>query len=359
MKLFKCQHCGQILYFENTTCVTCSRRLGYIPEAAILSALESQDGAWRALAASGKLYRSCANSAFDACNWLIESTAADTYCAACSHNRTIPDVTILHNLTAWRKIEAAKHRLFYSLLKLRLPLRDSRGNTDARLAFDFLTSSPQSAGPQILTGHDNGLITLAVEEADDVERERRRSAMHEPYRTLLGHFRHEVGHYFWDRLVRDGGQLDFMRQIFGDDRADYGEALQTYYARGAPSDWPERFISAYATSHPWEDFAETWAHYLHIIDTLEMAWAFNMNVHPEVESGAGLDAAADFDPYASPNFSRVIDTWIPLSNALNCLNRTMGQMDLYPFLLPPHVMIKLRAIHDLVHANESVTLEDA
>jgi hypothetical protein len=257
MKLFKCHHCGQILYFENKICVTCSRQLGYIPEAAVLSALESQDGVWRALAASGKLYRFCANSAFDACNWLIESTAADTYCAACSHNRTIPDVTILHNLTAWRKIEAAKHRLFYSLLKLRLPLRDSRGNTDARLTFDFLASSPLSAGPQILTGHDNGLITLAVEEADDVERERRRSAMHEPYRTLLGHFRHEVGHYFWDRLVRDGGQLDSMRQIFGDDRADYGEALQTYYARGAPSEWPERFISAYATSHPWEDFAET------------------------------------------------------------------------------------------------------
>jgi hypothetical protein len=358
MKLFKCQHCGQILYFENKTCVRCARQLGYIPRAEVLSALESQDGAWKALAAGDKLYRFCANSAFDACNWLIESTAADRYCDACSHNRTIPDVTILHDLTAWQKIEAAKHRLFYSLLKLRLPLGDSP-NTGARLAFDFPTSPPQSAGPKILTGHDDGLITLAVEEADDVERERRRSAMHEPYRTLLGHFRHEVGHYFWDRLVRDGGRLDSMRQIFGDDRADYGESLQTYYARGAPPNWPERFISAYATSHPWEDFAETWAHYLHIIDTLEMARAFNMNIHPEVESGAGLDAVVDFDPYAGLDFSRVIDTWIPLSNALNCLNRAMGQVDLYPFLLSPPVIIKLRAIHDLVQANKTMASGDA
>jgi hypothetical protein len=358
MKLFKCQHCEQILYFENQTCVRCSRRLGYIPEIATLSALEFQDGAWRALAVTDKLYRPCANSVFDACNWLVEATASDPYCIACRHNRIIPDISILNNLVAWRKIEAAKHRLLYSLLKLRLPLGQSRDGPDARLTFDFLSSPSQSTGPKIMTGHDNGLITLAVEEADDVERERRRSAMHEPYRTLLGHFRHEVGHYFWDRLVRDAGQLDSMRQIFGDDRADYAEALRTYYVRGAPPDWPERFISAYATSHPWEDFAETWAHYLHIVDTLEMAYAFNMSIHPEVERGTSLDAVADFDSYADPDFDRVIDTWMPLSNALNCLNRTMGQSDLYPFLLSPQVIVKLRAIHNLVHTNNSMASEE-
>jgi hypothetical protein len=358
MKLFKCQHCEQILYFENQTCVRCSRRLGYIPEIATLSALEFQDGAWRALAATDKLYRSCANSVFDACNWLVEATTSDPYCVACRHNRTIPDISIPNNLVAWRKIEAAKHRLLYSLLKLQLPLGQSRDGPDARLTFDFLSRLSQSTSPKIMTGHDNGLITLAVEEADDVERERRRSAMHEPYRTLLGHFRHEVGHYFWDRLVREAGQLDPMRQIFGDDRADYAEALRTYYARGAPSDWPERFISAYATSHPWEDFAETWAHYLHIVDTLEMAYAFNMNIHPQVERGTSLDAVADFDSYADPDFGRVIDTWMPLSNALNCLNRTMGQPDLYPFLLSPQVIVKLRAIHNLVHTNNSMASEE-
>jgi hypothetical protein len=347
MQLFKCQHCGQILYFENETCVRCEHRLGYIADASCLSALEPQGDAWRALAAPGRLNRFCANAQFGACNWLVEAGASDSYCVACSHNRTVPNLSVALNLLAWRRIEAAKHRLFYSLIKLRLPLG---AVGEERLTFDFLASTA-TAGPRILTGHDNGLITLAVEEADDVERERRRTAMHEPYRTLLGHFRHEVGHYFWDRLVRDGGQLEASRQIFGDDRADYGKALQTYYAQGAPADWPDRFISAYATSHPWEDFAETWAHYLHIIDTLEMAGAYSMNIHPRLGMGDALDAVADFDPYREPDFGRVADTWIPLSNALNCLNRAMGLPDIYPFVLSPPVIGKLRAIHDLVQAN--------
>ena len=350
MKPFKCQHCGQILYFENKTCVRCSRQLGYIAETAALSALEPQDGAWRALAASDKLYRFCANSAFDACNWLIESTAADAYCVACRHDRTIPDITIPRNLIAWRKIEMAKHRLFYSLLKLQLPLGDSRGNAGARLTFDFLASSPQSTDPKILTGRHSGLITLSVEEADDVERERRHRALREPYRTLLGQLRHEVGHYFWDRLVRDRDRLDSMRQIFGDDRADYAEGLQTYHVRGAPPSWPERFISAYATSHPREDFAETWTYYLHIIDTLEMARAFNKNIRPEVQSRE--DAAADSDPYHGSDFSRVINTRTAPGDTLNGLNRSME-----PFLLSPHVVRKLRAIHDLIHAGRCMASE--
>jgi hypothetical protein len=356
MKLFKCQHCGQILYFENKTCVRCSRQLGYIPETAVLSALEPQGDAWRALAASDKLYRFCTNSAFDACNWLIESTAADAYCVSCSHNRTIPDITVPRNLIAWRKIEAAKHRLFYSLLQLRLPLGDRRDNTEARLTFDFLATSPQSVGPKILTGRHDGLIALAVEEANDVERERRRRVMHEPCRTLLGHFRHEVGHYYWDRLVRDRGRLDSMRQIFGDDRADYAESLETYHARGAPSDWPERFISAYATSHPREDFAETWTYYLHIIDTLEMARAFNTNSHPEAESGE-LDAIAAFDPYHGSDLGRAIDSPTAFRDSSNRLNRSMEQLDLYVFLLSPHVIRKLRAIHDLIHADKCMASE--
>jgi hypothetical protein len=356
MRLFKCQHCGQILYFENQTCIVCSRRLGFIPEISVLSALEPQDNAqnhaWRALAVPGKIYRFCANADFQACNWLIECNAAERYCTACSHNRTVPDLGNFGNLEAWRKIEAAKHRLFYGLLKLRLPLGHSDAGTDRRLSFDFLASMSNPAG-KIMTGHDNGLITLAVEEADDVERERRRTAMHEPYRTLLGHFRHEVGHYYWDQLVLDGGKIDFFRKSFGDERVDYSAALQIYYAQGAPPDWPERFISAYASSHPWEDFAETWAHYLHIVDALEMAAAFNINIHPKIAQTQVYDAVADFDPYRTRDFDQMIETWIPLSNALNCLNRTMGLADLYPFVLAPLVIAKLRAIHNLIQATDT------
>ena len=173
--------------------------------------------------------------------------------------------------------------------------------------------------------------------------------MGEPYRTLVGHFRHEVGHYFWDRLVRDGGKFDACRKIFGDDRANYGQALQTYYSNGAPSDWQNNFVTPYAAAHPWEDFAETWAHYLHIVDTLEMAGAFGMRIHPGLDKVGDLDASVDFDPYLVCEMSRLIDTWLPLSIALNCLNHTMGQPDLYPFVLSPHAIEKLGFIHDLVH----------
>jgi hypothetical protein len=352
MKLFKCQHCGQLLYFENSTCEKCFRRLGFISEIMILSALEPEDSAWRALAADKQLYRCCANAEFGVCNWMIEADSSDFYCAACRHNRTVPDTSIPTNVVAWSKIEVAKHRLFYTLMKLNLPLDDRGQNGGLRLAFDFLASPPHVDGPRVMTGHDNGLITLALEEADDAERERRRTLMHEPYRTLLGHFRHEVGHYFWDVLVRDGNQLDVCRAIFGDDTADYEEALQNYYGNGASPNWRDSFISAYATSHPWEDFAETWAHYLHIVDTLEMARAFGMYIHPQLAQPGELDTQVDFDPYRVRDPSSLIETWIPLSNALNSLNRTMGQPDLYPFILSPRVVEKLSAIHNLIHGTK-------
>jgi hypothetical protein len=347
MKLFKCQHCGQIIYFENQKCEKCGHRLGYMPEAAVLSALEPQGDSWRALAISNTIYRFCANTEFDVCNWLVRADTTDNYCVCCRHNRTIPDVGVQANLIAWRKIEAAKHRLFYTLLKLGLPLELTDGVVGENLVFDFLATCRQD-DTKVMTGHDDGLITIALDEADDVEREKRRTSMHEPYRTLLGHFRHEVGHYYWDRLVRDGGKLEPIRQVFGDERADYEQALQRHYANGPPENWQEGFVSSYATSHPWEDFAETWAHYLHIVDTLEMAAAFGVNIHPALAKSGELDATVNFDP--SGDFTLLIDTWIPLSNALNNLNRTMGQPDLYPFILSPPVIAKLRTIHDLVHA---------
>jgi hypothetical protein len=354
MKLFKCQNCGQLLYFENDLCVKCSHRLGFIPEIMNLSALEPDGNGqdiWRALAIDNKFYRFCANAQFGVCNWMVEADSADTYCAACRHNRTVPDTSIPNNVLAWHKIEVAKHRLLYTLMKLHLPLDEKDESGNLRLRFDFLASPPYLEGPRVMTGHDNGLITLALEEADDAEREKRRTMMHEPYRTLVGHFRHEVGHYYWDVLVRDGGLVDACRAIFGDETADYGEALKNYYANGTPPNWQDTFISAYATSHPWEDFAETWAHYLHIVDTLEMARAFGMYVQPRLAPLGELDAQVDFDPFLVLEPSPLIETWIPLSNALNSLNRTMGLQDLYPFILSPRVVEKLSAIHDLIHGN--------
>ena len=350
MKLFKCPSCGQLLYFENTRCGACGHRLGYIPEGDVLTALEPDgEAAYRALAQIGGRYRFCLNAEHDVCNWLIGADLTDGYCIACRHNRTIPDLSREGTLASWRKIEFAKHRLFYTLLRLGLPT-PARGETEEPLVFDFLADAPTPDGPKVMTGHDDGLVTISLAEADDAERERRRAQMGEPYRTLLGHFRHEVGHFFWDLLVRDGGKLDECRTVFGDDRQDYGEALRRHYEEGAPADWQEHFISAYATTHPWEDFAETWAHYLHIVDSLEMARAFGMAVEPRLEDSDDLAVKADLDVYGEADIHRMVGIWIPLGFALNSINRCMGQADLYPFVLSPAVIEKLGFIHALVRS---------
>lgn len=350
MKLFKCPSCGQLLYFENTRCESCGHRLGYMPQADVLTALEPEGAdAWRSLADVGGLHRFCANADHDSCNWLIAAERSERFCAACRHNRTIPDIAEPHRLVSWRRIEFAKHRLFYTLIRLGLPT-PAPGDGAQPLVFDFLADGPTPGGAKVMTGHDEGRITIALAEADDAERERRRAAMGEPYRTLLGHFRHEVGHFYWDILVRDGGRLDACREVFGDDRLDYGAALARHYAEGAPSDWRESYVSAYATTHPWEDFAETWAHYLHIVDSLEMARAFGLSVNPRIQGSDALTAAADLDVYAADDMRELVRRWIPLAFALNSINRCMGLSDLYPFVLSPSVVDKLDFVHRLVRA---------
>jgi hypothetical protein len=349
MKLFSCQGCGELLYFENIRCENCGRALGYLTDISEISALDSnEDGSWMVLAAPGKAYKFCNNYNAGMCNWMVPADDGTGFCAACRHNRTIPDLTVPGNDALWRKIETAKHRLFYSLLRLGLPLENRADDAEHGLAFDFLADPPETHAAGVMTGHDNGLITLALKEADDVTRERVRSEMGEPYRTLLGHFRHEIGHYFWDRLVAtDPHQLEGFRALFGDDRQDYGEALKRHYDEGAPANWQDNTISMYAAMHPWEDFAETWAHYLHIVDTLETAGAFGLKVKPRRARGA-LAAAIDFDPYKA-GMDRLIDAWLPVEFATNSMNRSMGLTDLYPFLLSSKVIEKLGYIHVLTH----------
>src|SRR5258705_1627837 len=236
MKLFECQHCGQALYFENTRCESCGRSLGYLPSKETVTALDpdssgQNNGLWFALAGPDgrdrRRYRYCSNAIHGVCNWLIPADSPDQFCAACRHNRTIPDLSLPENLTNWRKIEGAKHRLFYTLLKLRLPLKTRIEEPETGLAFDFMASPPQGApaSEAVMTGHDSGVITINLAEADDSERERMRHDIREPYRALLGHFRHEIAHYYWDRLVRDSPSIDEFRRLFGDEREDYGAAL--------------------------------------------------------------------------------------------------------------------------------------
>jgi hypothetical protein len=350
MKIFQCQACEQPLHFETTRCESCARRTGYDPDGADVVTLTEVDGALRGFAEPRRPYRACANAAHGACNWLVPAESPEIYCRACRHNRTVPDLSVPWNLVRWREIEIAKRRLFYSLLRMRLPLASRREDPEG-LAFDFLAdpAEAQLAGPAVLTGHDNGLITVSLAEADDVERERRRTLFGEAYRTLLGHFRHEIGHYFWNVLVRRDPCLEAFRTAFGDERADYGAALRRHYAEGPREGWQEHFVSAYATVHPWEDFAETFAHYLHIVDTLETASSFGLRVHPRLRPE--LSATMDFDPHRAPDLGRLIEAWLPLTFAMNSLNRSMGQPDLYPFRLTPAVIGKLAFVHERIQAD--------
>ena len=196
----------------------------------------------------------------------------------------------------------------------------------------------------MLTGHADGVITVNIAEADDAEREKRRAAMHEPYRTLLGHMRHESGHYFWDRLIKGTVEIEEFRSLFGDERADYAQSLSAHYERGAQADWQERFVSEYASSHPWEDWAETWAHYLHMVDTLETAAVCGLSLKPRRRDEPALPKMPQPESSQPAAFDLLIDSWFPLTYVLNNLNRGLGLVDAYPFVLSPPVVAKLRFV---------------
>jgi hypothetical protein len=357
MKLFTCSTCGQALFFENTRCQKCGHQLAYIPELNVMSPLESvpsrdrgspaEPEAFVALAKEAKngRYRLCANYVqHDVCNWAIPVEQERSFCLSCELNVDIPSPDGADTKLAWARLETAKRWLLYSLLGLGLPIDPRSPENEKGLGFSFKSSS---ADELVFTGHNEGLITINIAETDDPFREKTRQEMGEPYRTVLGHFRHEIGHYYWDLLIKDRGCLKPFRNLFGHETADYAEAQKRHYEGGPPADWRDRFVSAYASMHPWEDWAETFAHYLHIVDTLETARVYGLALRPKAASGAALpDMTArrlDFD-----DFDDLMTAWFSLTNALNSLNRSMGLRDLYPFVLSQPAIAKLRFIHEIV-----------
>lgn len=358
MAVFPCPFCRQLLQFEARACRSCGHAVGYRPSADAFLVLDAAAGRWTGPEGETVEARPCANARYGACNWLVESDAPEDRCRACRHNRVIPDLGVPGVLERWRKIEEAKRRLIRSLLLLGLPLENRADRPDG-LAFDFLydASAEQGHAPAMPTGHEGGLITLNLIEADDVARERIRREMGEPYRTLLGHFRHEVGHHYWSRLIEQGPMLEEFRALFGDERQDYGAALAAHHSKGTDlATASEDHVSNYATAHPWEDFAETFAHFLHIVDTLATLGEFGMGMGPV--PGPGPDEpAVDFDPYRAGT-GRLAERWIPFAFALNAINRSMGQPDLYPFRLTPGVVLKLDFINRMCAAARGETAPD-
>ena len=367
--------CRRAIFFRNSQCLYCLSPLGYEPRLGRVFPLQtaaqydSLSNLWQLTGPDvpphhQDLYRRCANlNSAAACNWLIKvyapGTASQSFCKSCRLNRTVPDLSNPENGILWRHIEMAKRHVISALIALGLPV-SSRVNEDPHLglAFDFLRSPVN--GPRVLTGHNNGIITINIEEADDVKREQTRTSMHEPYRTLVGHFRHEVGHHYWDRLIAHSHWLEHFRTLFGDERQGYNKALQRNYRDGPDPGWQQHCVSAYASVHPWEDWAETWAHYLHMVDALGTALSFG--IKPEVMSmpfdcfgpeslwpkTLANAASSTSRPADADRFLSFLNAWLKLTAVMNELCRSMGQADFYPFALAVPAVTKLHFVHLVV-----------
>jgi hypothetical protein len=337
MKRFYCA-CGTELFFENSHCAVCASVLGFDPEQQDLIVLQAdKENSWSSVT-SGRRYKFCSLRQNISCNWLIPEHQSDSQCQSCRLTRTIPTLFLQRNHTRWQRLEQTKRRALYTVCRLGLAVNNPGNSSTAGLpplVFDFLEdqqSNPEVDLEFVYSGHSNGVITINAAEADDTFRAANRELMNELYRTLLGHFRHELGHYYGLLLNNDNAMLSEYRELFGDEGQHYKTAIESYYENGPRTDWQTTHISAYASAHPQEDWAETWAHYLHISDTLETAWEYQvLNANSE-----GL------------SFTQELIEWSKLYVMLNALNRSMGIDDAYPFVITTKVGLKLGFIDRLV-----------
>ena len=323
MQTFFCS-CGNRLFFDNTQCLSCLKPVAFSIEHNLLIPLdETKDQAGRKL-------EPCENHGRGLCNWFVASGGATKLCLACRLNVEVS--TAEGNKDLVRNMETAKRRLVFSLLRIGLPVVPKSEHA-AGVGFALRRSAPEQP---VITGHDDGLVTLDLNEADPAKREEIRAALGEDYRTLLGHFRHEIGHYYWTLLFPDESSRAKFREVFGDEREDYAKALAKHY-ESPRSDYADTHISSYATAHAWEDWAETWAHYLHILDGLETALSFGLRTAPTKTRSK-----------ADSKFETLLNEWSELMIALNSMNRSMGHDDAYPFSLAPTVRQKLTYVHHTV-----------
>jgi hypothetical protein len=334
MKTFQCDNCGTAVFFENIRCLGCGSTLGIVPSS--FEMLSVKDGTNGIVTGSdGQPYRFCKNSLdYGSCNHLVKAADASLICRTCHFTEIAPDLTIEANRELWAVMEQAKRRLLFSLFQLGIPPLSKFEDPVKGLSFCFLAEG--QGHEKVITGHMDGVITISLAEADKANLEARRQQLGERYRTLLGHFRHEIGHYYWDRLIADGGKIDEFRAEFGDESVNYADALQAHYTKPADDFWKNDFISAYAASHPWEDWAETFAHFLHMQDVVETSRSVGLIA----EEGIGI----------IPDFATNISLWLNTSFRMNQLGRSIGSGDLYPFVLNDRVIKKMEFIHNVVFA---------
>lgn len=314
MRVYACPACGARLFFGALHCLGCGAAPVYDPE--------------RDAYAEGP---PCANRDGIGCDWIAGTSG---FCRACAMTGTIPDLGPGENRRLWADTEAAKRWTLAALGRWGW-YRDA--DPGPRPVFHLL-SETTSGGPEPVTmGHAAGVVTINVTEADPAERVARREALKERLRTLAGHFRHEIAHALFERLAARVGFVERFREIFGDEREDYGAALQRHYADGPPEGWRGRFITAYATAHPHEDWAECAAHAMHLTDMLDSAVATGLE-------GRGLPRPGT-DVYARRAAAWVLARAARLGIAINQINRSIGLPDPYPFVLTAGVRRKLAFAH--------------
>ena len=346
MKYFECAACHQQIFFSGSECEHCHAPIGYVASERDMGTFKRVDDQnWQTLNPTYSVhsYKPCYNySHYQVCNWMVPADSDEDYCESCLLTTVIPNLDNDEVFTYWRRLEDAKRRFLYLAQRMYMMPRPKKTTDDAYgLSFEFLMPID---GQPVMTGHANGVITLNAIEADVVYREKTRVNMGENYRTLLGHFRHESGHYYLNIMQHIQPDLIHeFRQYFGDERQDYSEALKKHYEDGAPEHWQDKFVSTYASSHPWEDWAETWAHYLHMMETLETAYYAGLRVDGNGTTLSGM--AFKECPIGGKDFEHILENWITLTFNLNSLNRSMGLEDAYPFKLSETVKDKLRFIH--------------
>jgi hypothetical protein len=334
---FACPVCERLVTFESSVCLHCGSELGFDISQRTLRAVSTSDP-------RSNVVR-CVQSPRTGCNWL--ASCDGELCASCQLTRTRPNDSDGGAIAELAVAEAAKRRLLFALAELELPVVGWYERPGG-LGFDLLSS----AQGKVVTGHSDGIITLDLDETDPAHREQMRVRLGEPYRTVLGHFRHEIGHYFQPLLVPAQSAASVRcREIFGDEREDYQSAMDRYYEAGAPAGWEQAFVSAYATMHPWEDWAETFAHYLHIRDALQTAAAYGIRTDGPAIATADSAPLQSKPAEATGDIRVMLDAWLPLTYALNAVNRSMGTGDLYPFVLTSAVEDKLGFIDALVRSS--------
>lgn len=345
MRHYQCQ-CGNVLFFDNSVCVQCGAQVGYDVAGDQMVTLDEAAN-----------FRRCENGLnYAVCNWVLPSERTEAFCPACQLNRTIPDVTDPANLDAWHKVEIAKRRILFTLARLGLSPVSKIEDPANGLAFDFLRPD---VGGQVLTGHEDGVITVNVEEAEESEREKRRAMLGEQYRTLIGHFRHEVAHYYWDRFFKDrpddDPNLQAFREVFGDEREDYEAALQRHYSQGPIAAAPGTFITTYASVHPWEDWAETWAHYMHMLDGTETARSFGLYSDavpipftPFPTETVTLPPQLVWPEGEQEEFLTLLHSWAKLAPAINEVVASLGHPTFYPFVFSESIIRKFFFVHHMV-----------